>query len=120
MLSLTSVMLGSEDPKGLVAFYTKVLGDPAWSEGDFVGWQTGAAGLMIGPHSDVKGRSDMPARVIWNFDTDDIDEDFARIRDLGATVIQEPYHPGEQADMTMATFEDPDGNYFQINTPYTE
>jgi len=49
--------------------------------------------------------------------------EFKRIKDLGATVIQEPYQPGggEQAqEFWMATFADADGNYFQIASPAPE
>src|SRR5438034_11330643 len=62
MLSLNNVMIGSDDPQGLSAFYTKVLGEPAWQDGGFVGWQAGHGMLMIGPHSEVKGRNEMPGR----------------------------------------------------------
>ena len=35
----------------------------------------------------------------------------------GATVVQEPYSPGEEMDGLIATFTDPDGNYFQLMSP---
>jgi len=33
--------------------------------------------------------------------------------------VQEPYDPGDEADgdMSIATFADPDGNYFQLVSP---
>jgi len=37
MLSLTTVMIGSEDPAALSRFYTQVLGEPGWSEEGFMG-----------------------------------------------------------------------------------
>ena len=49
MLSLNTVMINSEDPDALSAFYRKVLGEPGWADGVYVGWQVGSAGLMIGP-----------------------------------------------------------------------
>jgi predicted enzyme related to lactoylglutathione lyase len=117
MLNLNTVMLGSEDPQGLTAFYTKVLGEPAWQGGDYVGWQAGSGMLMVGPHSEVKGRNEMPGRIIVNFETSDVQGEFERIKGLGATVEAEPYHPGEEPEMWLATFEDPDGNFFQLATP---
>ena len=116
MLNLTTVMLGSEDPKQLSEFYKGVLGDPGWEDSGYTGWQAGSGMLMIGPHSEVKGSSGEPARIILNFETRDFREEFDRIKGLGATVKAEPYQPGE-GDMWLATFEDSDGNYFQIATP---
>ena len=119
MLTLNSIMIGSDDPKQLADFYTKVLGEPTWSDQGYTGWQLGAAGLMIGSHSEVKGQNEMPARVMWNLETTDVKGEFDRIKGLGATVIQEPYQPGggEGQEFWMATFADADGNYFQIASP---
>ena len=119
MLNLTTVMLGSEQPDALTAFYTSVLGEPAWKDGTFVGWQAGSGMLMIGPHSEVTGRNDTPGRIILNFETPDVAAEFDRIKGLGATVKQEPYQPGEATtgEFWLATFEDPDGNYFQLASP---
>ncbi len=118
MLNLSTVMIGSEDPKGLSAFYTTVLGEPAWDDGGYVGWQSGNGMLMIGPHSEVKGRNETPGRIILNFETPDVHSEFDRIKGLGVTVQHEPYQPGGGAeDLWLATFEDPDGNYFQLASP---
>ena len=118
MLSLSTVMIGSGDPQGLRGFYAKLLGEPGWEDGGYTGWQVGATMLMIGPHSEVTGRSAMPGRIILNFETPDFDDEFSRIKALGAPVRQEPYQPGDEAgDFWLATFEDPDGNFFQIASP---
>jgi len=119
-LNLNSIMLGSEDPKRLAGFYTEVLGapNPDWSD-DANGWfgfKAGDGGLAIGPHSDVTGRSQEPGRVMLNFATADVKGEFDRIKTAGAEVVAEPYEPG--AGMLMCTFADPDGNYFQLTTPW--
>lgn len=120
-LRLTSVMLGSEDPGSLRDFYTDVLGDPSWEGGGFVGWQLGGAGLMIGPHSEVTGRNEAPGRIMWNLEAPDVQAEFDRIRKRGATVVREPYQPDPEAgDFWLATFADPDGNYFQLASPMAE
>lgn len=120
-LRLVSVMLGSEDPQSLRDFYARIFGDPGWEDDGFAGWLLGGAGLMIGPHSGVKGRNETPGRVMWNLETDDVKAEFDRIEGLGATVVAEPYQPVPgNDDAWLATFEDPDGNYFQLASPMPE
>jgi predicted enzyme related to lactoylglutathione lyase len=118
MLSLTTIMINSEDPSALSSFYRKVLGEPGWEDNGYVGWQVGSAMLMIGPHSEVKGANSMPGRIMANFETPDVQGEFDRITALGATVEQEPYRPGPAGgEMWLATLADPDGNFFQLASP---
>ncbi len=121
-LNLNNIMLGSEDPKGLADFYAGVLGapNPDWSDeaNGWFGFRAGDGSLAIGPHSDVKGRSEQPARIMLNFSTEDVEGEFKRIKELGAEVVAEPYEPGGGGGMSMCTFADLDGNYFQLATPW--
>ena len=119
MLNFSSVMIGTDDPKTLRDFYVGVLGEPTWEDSSYVGWQAGGGMLMIGAHSEVKGRNEMPGRIMLNFETPDVQVEFDRIKGLGAAVHQEPYRPGGEGapEMWIATFEDPDGNFFQLATP---
>jgi len=119
-MSLNSILIGSEDPARLVAYYSKVFGEPGWSDGGYTGWQLGAGYLMVGPHDEVKGQNAEPGRLIWNIETPDVQAEFDRLVGLGATVIAEPYSPGDGEDesqMLLCTFADPDGNYFQLASP---
>lgn len=117
MLNLDSILVFSENPKPLVEFYKKLFGgEPAWTGGDFTGFKVGASYLMIGPHDKVKGKNTNPERIMINFSTADVKAEFERIKGLGAKVVAEPYQPGEEPNMWLATFEDPDGNYFQIGS----
>ena len=121
-MNLTTIMLGSEDSKALAAFYTKVLGDPEpeWSDdaGGWFGYKAGAGSVAIGPHSEVKGKNQHPGRIMLNFETPDVKAEFDRIKGLGAEVVAEPYSPMGDERMLMCTFADPDGNYFQLSTPW--
>jgi predicted enzyme related to lactoylglutathione lyase len=126
-LNLNSIMLGSEDPKALADCYSKVLGDPnpEWSDeaNGWYGFQAGEGSLAIGPHSEVKGKSQQPGRIMLNFETSDVKAEFERIKAAGVDVVAEPYSPmGGDGDgdgaMLMCTFADPDGNYFQLSPPW--
>lgn len=119
-MKLSGILIGSSDPERLVEFYKRVLGEPGWAEAPYTGWMLGACTVMVGPHDQVQGANKEPGRVIWNLESDDVKGEFERIRAAGATVISEPYNPVEgnaDRDVQIATFADPDGNYFQIASP---
>jgi len=116
-MNLTGILIGSEDPQRLTDYYAKLFGKPGWEEGGFSGWQLGSGWMTVGPHDQVKGRSAHPGRVIWNFETPDVKGDFERLKAAGATVVQEPYQPGGAPEGWIATFSDPDDNYFQLVSP---
>ena len=117
MLNLNSVMIGTKQPGTLADFYEKVLGKPADmvdQENGFWGWQVGSAFLSILDHSEMGGKTKDPGRVMFNFETPQVKEEFERIKALGSTIIKEPY---EMGGSWIATLADPDGNYFQLVSP---
>jgi predicted enzyme related to lactoylglutathione lyase len=117
MLNLNSVMIGTKQSKELAAFYEKVLGKPAdmvESEQGFWGWQVGSAFFSVLEHSEMGGSAKDPGRVLINFETTQVQEEFARIKASGAVVVREPY---EMGGGWIATLADPDGNYFQLIAP---
>ena len=116
-MNLNSILIGSEHPKALVDYYTELFGKPGWEGGEFTGWPIGGGFLVVGPHNEVKGKNPDPGRILWNIETPDVKAEFDRLKAAGATVIQEPYHPGEEPKGWIATFADPDGNYFQLMSP---
>ena len=116
MLNFNSVMLGSSQPKALAVFYENVFGKkPDMQDGDWYGWQTATGFFAFGSHSEVKGLSKEPQRIMVSFETKDVKEEFERISKLGATVIKAPY---EMMGGFIATLADPDGNYFQLMSPW--
>ena len=118
MLKFNSVLIFSENPKELADFYKKVFeSDPIWDNGGFTGFQVGGGMIMVGPHDKVHGENKTPERMILNYEIEEVEYEFKRIKDLGAKIVAEPYNPGEDKKMMLATFEDPDGNYFQLATP---
>jgi len=119
MLNLNSVMIGTTHPQALADFYAKVLGKPADMvdpENGFWGWQVGGAFMSVLSHSEMGGKSKDAGRVMINFETEQVKEEFERIKSAGATVIKEPYEMGEGSGW-IATLADPDGNYFQLISP---
>ncbi len=120
MLKLNSILLFSENPEALSKFYTKVYGkEPDWVDGGYYGFSSDKFFLTIGPHDKVHGQNSQPERIMINFETTDVKGEFERIKGLGAKVIKEPYSMGEgDYEGQIATFEDPDGNYFQLMSPF--
>lgn len=118
MLNLNSIMIGTMQTKVLAAFYEKVLGKPAEmvdAENGFFGWQVGGGYYFsILEHSEMGGKTKDPGRIMLNFETTEVKEEFERIKAFGATVIRAPY---EMGDGWIATLADPDGNFFQLVTP---
>ena len=117
-MDFNSILIGSEDPKRLAAFYTRLFGEPTWNEGGYVGWLIGRGGVTVGPHDQVKGTNREPGRLIWNIESPDVKADFERFKAAGATVVREPYTFEQAPGTWIATFADPDGNYFQLQSPY--
>ncbi|MFN2520834.1 MAG: VOC family protein [Candidatus Limnocylindria bacterium] len=121
-MNLNSVLIGSEDPKPLADYYTRVLGKPGGEMGPYTWWAIGNGGITVGPHDQVKGKNSQPGRLIWNIESADVRGDFDRLKAAGARVIKEPYDPaagieGAPAGAWIATFADPDDNYFQLVSP---
>ena len=116
-MNLDNLLIGSENPGKLAEYYTKLFGEPTWTDSGYTGWIIGTGAVTVGPHDQVKGMNQEPGRVIWNISSEDVRGDVERLKAAGATVIQEPYTPDgspEGQEMLIATFSDPDGNYFQV------
>ena len=95
-------MIGTSQIDVMAAFYQKIFDKPAdMSEGDWHGWMVGSCFIGIGKHSEVKDKAKEPQRVIFNFETKEVKEEFERIKKLGATVIKEPYEMGTRMDCNL-------------------
>lgn len=116
---LESILISSESAKKLAEFYREIVG---LEQGEVVEmgdnkeegyeFKTGTVGIFIMDHSKVKGMSTQPERVMFNLEVDDIEKEVARIKGAGAKVVQDIYHL--EGYGYIATFEDVDGNYFQL------
>lgn len=112
-------MVGSMQSRVLGEFYEKVFEkQPDMQDGTWCGWQIGSTFFNVGEHSEAKGKSKDPVRIIINLETTEVKEEFERIKAIkGTTVIKEPY---EMQGAWIATLADPDGNYFQLMTPWED
>jgi predicted enzyme related to lactoylglutathione lyase len=116
-MNFNGILIGSEDPKRLAEYYTRLFGKPTWDDGGYIGWLIGSGGISIGPHDQVKGRNAHPGRIIWNIESQDVKGDFQRFKAAGAMVVREPYTFEQAPGSWIATFADPDDNYFQLVSP---
>ena len=117
--NFNGLLIGSEKPEQLKEYYTKLFGKPTFEDGGYFGWRIGDGTVSFGPHDQVKGKNKEPGRVIWNVETANVKAEFDKLKRAGATVVKEPYTLGEPAgEYWIATFTDPDNNYFQLLTPY--
>jgi len=117
MLKLRSVMIGTKQTRALADFYAMVIAKPpdiVMDEYGFYGWQMGDGYFSVLEHSEMGGKTKDPGRVMLNFETPQVKEEFERLKALGAAVIKEPY---EMDGEWIATLADPDGNYFQLVSP---
>jgi predicted enzyme related to lactoylglutathione lyase len=115
-LNLNSIMIGTAQPQVLAEFYEKVFGRPSDMQGEGEsGWQVGNCFLVVGEHSEVRGQAKEPARIILNLETKAVQAEFERLKQLGVTVIKEPY---EMENLWVATLADPDGNFIQLMSPF--
>ena len=116
-MNFNSILVGSADPKRLVDYYTKLFGEPGFTDGAYAGWQLGSGFLTVGPHSEVTGKNPQPGRLIWNIETADVRGEFDKLKAAGAIVVREPYSFEGMPDSAIATLADPDDNYFQLISP---
>lgn len=123
-MNLASLRIISPEIKRLVQFYENVTNLSArWYTEDFAEINTAASTLAIGSTrtlslfgTDLKqaGNSN---NVIIEFQVENVDEQYAKIRDFLSDIIQEPTTMpwGNRSLM----FRDPDGNLINFFTPVT-
>ena len=117
--ALEAVILSSENAAKLAEFYREKvglgqsqemkIGDKGEKGYDF---NLKGANLYILDHSEIKGKNSQPSRAMFNLEVDDIEKEAERIKKAGVKVVQDIYHVESYG--LIATFEDIDGNYFQL------
>ena len=117
--SIESITLFSEDAKKLADFYKEKVGLEVILEAEMgdqddqlYGFKMGSAGFYIVDHSEIKGQAKEPKRMIINFEVGDIEADAKKLEQAGVKKIKDVYHVENYG--YIATFEDLDGNLYQI------
>ena len=109
------VNINSQEPEKLIAFYRDIVGLKVNAElgpGAFMAGSSTFVALIVEGHSDVKGTTKEPQRVLLNFLVNDLASEEVRLKELGVEfVMSATKEPGFG---TVATFVDPDGNYCQL------
>lgn len=123
-LNFNSILLSTENStenkEKLVKFYSEVFEKkPDMEDAGYAGFLVGSAFFSIGSHDKIHGKNTNPDRILLNFETKDVKKEFTRVKKIkGVKVVKEPYELGE--GFWIATLADPDGNYFQLMTPWDE
>ena len=102
----------SEDPGRLVTFYRDTVGlapNPQIGEAAF---DAGGTPFLIDGHSETKGGTKEPQRMLINFFVDDLKAEQGRLEQQGVTFIRTAGR--EEWGGVISTFLDPDGNYCQL------
>ena len=119
---IDSILLSSEDATALANFYKEKLGLKlsADGEGEMEGGDKvfmfdigGKQLLAIADHSELHGKNSNPARYMINFEVEgDIESKIEKLEADGVKKIGGLHHI--EGYGKICTFEDPDGNYFQL------
>jgi predicted enzyme related to lactoylglutathione lyase len=104
----------SEDPARLSSFYRNVVALPPKPEigEDFAFDTGGGSAFVIDGHSETKGGTKEPQRMLINFFVDDLAAEQSRLEKQGVKFIRTAGR--EEWGGVISTFLDPDGNYCQL------
>jgi predicted enzyme related to lactoylglutathione lyase len=115
---IESVTFYSEDAKRLADFYKEKVGlkvtlEAEMGEGQEVyEFSLGDSLFRVIDHPKIKGQTQEPERVQVYFEVDDIEKEEERLVGAGVKKIEDIHHI--EGYGYVATFEDADGNYFQV------
>ncbi|WKZ30094.1 MAG: VOC family protein [Candidatus Dojkabacteria bacterium] len=130
MFKGTRILIWSENPDELMKFYRDVLQLPLEEKTDIP--QQGEIApdygymllisdkgekVWIGRHSEVKGKSKEPVRIMHNLYTDSVQKWYETVRDAGCEILLAPQKTpfySEELPWYVSTFLDPEGNAWQF------
>ena len=113
-----NVTLGSANATKLAKFYQGKVGlKQSWDavmgkDTNVYGFTIGKMDLVVIDHPKVKGKSKESFRAVFSLEVDNLEKEFAKLKKAGVKIISPIYHIEEYG--YVATFEDLDGNHFQL------
>lgn len=102
----------SEDPGRLVAFYRDIVGLAPNAQIGETAFDAGGTPFLIDGHSETKGGTKEPQRMLINFFVDDLKAEQGRLEQQGVKFVRTAGR--EEWGAVISTFLDPDGNYCQL------
>ena len=108
----TFINITSEDAERLVAFYHGTVGLPMRPEMGDHSVQVGGTTLSFDTHSETRGATKEPSRVIVSMLVDDLAAEQSRLEALGVKFSRTAGK--EFWGGLISTFNDPDGNILQL------
>ncbi len=108
----TLINITTENPEALMKFYTEVVGLPKNPNMGDSAVDAGGTTLGFDGHSEIKGKTKEPARVLVDFFVDDIAAEQKRLEAAGVKFIRS--QGKEYWGGVISTFADPDGNLLQL------
>lgn len=119
---IENLLLFSENPDELASFYKDkvglaitfegIMGEGEEEKGFYMFEFKGGSSISIMHHSQVLGKAKEPQRIMFNLEVENIEKESNNLKEKGIKVIQDIYHVEDYG--RIATFEDLDGNYFQL------
>jgi predicted enzyme related to lactoylglutathione lyase len=107
-----NVNITSEKPEELFRFYHEIVELPLNTEMGDHALDVGGAVLLVDGHSETKGRTPQPQRMLLNFFVEDLAAEQARLEGHGVEFVRKAGK--EYWGGVISTFVDPDGNYCQL------
>lgn len=117
---IEAILLFSDNPRRLAEFYQDKVGLKMTNEFEmgeeneegFAFEELEGCSLYISHHSKVRGKNTQHDRIMFNLEVDDIEVEVKRLEGKHVKKVQDIYHVEGYGQ--IATYEDPDGNYFQL------
>lgn len=117
---IDAILLYSQDADKLAVFYKEKVGLDVSVMGEYGEEKVKIYGVKVGEskqlvimnHTKVKGKNKEPERYMINYEVKNIEEAVGKLTKNKVKKIQDTYHIEDYGK--VATFEDIDGNYFQL------
>jgi uncharacterized glyoxalase superfamily protein PhnB len=130
MFKGTAILIWSSNPDELMKFYRDVL-ELKLEEKTDISEKNGIASdygymffisensakVWIGHHSEVRGISKEPVRIMHNLYTDDVQKWYEKVKNARCTILCKPTKTpffSEKSPWYVSTFLDPEGNAWQF------